>query len=592
MIVGAEEFEGSVLDLDVSDSVLAIAREDNFLTLYYFDKPDIAPVHVEQADGVRSVEFSPSGDFLAFGLQNGQVKFWQARNNFFFNGVKHPRSSYVILAWSPDSLWLASGGGDSTARLAKRDGTPQHEVSHQDWVEGVAFGPDPSWYATASDDNKIRVIETATGAEKFRMSHTHFAQRVIVSPDGQWIASTGYDQVVRIWDSISGSQMLEIPLDSNGSAISFNQDVSRLVVADEDGNIGIWDISILSSRVGYIEFTEFVREAQFTPSGEYLIVNADDYNVWRIPSEQSAQTTDGTMGRVILTAESLTYDTAISPDSDWIAVVELDTEDAQKNRATLVSIDGETQYPLEHSGEVTAVSFTKDSNFVATAGADGIIWLWDVNNGTKQFSLINSEKIYTMVASPTDTIVAVGLSNKVKIWNYEKQEEITELSQVGDISTLAFNNDGTLLATGSTEGTIILWKVDGNTFTQTGNVLRLNGYARSLSFSPDDRWLAGGGSTGYAYLWDIETSQEMVRIPHGNPVTSASFSPDGKRLFTVSRKVVRIWDISTIPKIPKDELIETACSHLIENLSQDDWTVYFADEDYQPICSILPIPEN
>ena len=340
------EFNGSALDLDVSESVLAIGREDNFLTLYYFDQPDLKPVHVEQSDGVKAVEFSPSGDFLAFGMQNGQIRFWQVRNNFFFNGAKHPRSSYVVLAWSPDSLWLVSGGGDSTARLTKSDGTPTNEIKHQDWVEGVAFAPDSSWYATASDDNMIRVINTATGAEKFRMSHSHFVQRVIVSSDGQWIASTGYDKVVRIWDSVSGYQMLEIPLDVNGSAISFNQNADTIVAADENGNVSIWDISILKSRTGFIEFTEFVREARFTPSGEYLIVNADDYNVWKIPAEQVGQFTDGTKGDIILTAESLTYDTAISPDSNWVAVVELDTEDTQKNRGTLVSIDGDVQYPL------------------------------------------------------------------------------------------------------------------------------------------------------------------------------------------------------------------------------------------------------
>jgi WD40 repeat protein len=132
---------GAVLDLDVSDSVLAIAREDNFLTLYYLDKPDLKPLDVEQVDGVRTVEFSPSGDLLAFGLLNGQVKFWQARNNFFYNGPLHPKSSYAVLAWSPDNLWLASGGGDSTARLTQRDGTPRHTVKHQDWVEGWLSDP-------------------------------------------------------------------------------------------------------------------------------------------------------------------------------------------------------------------------------------------------------------------------------------------------------------------------------------------------------------------------------------------------------------------------------------------------------------------
>jgi WD40 repeat protein len=579
------EFGGAALDLDVSQTVLAIAREDNFLTLYYFDKPDLAPVNVEQPDGVKIVKFSPSEDFLAIGLQNGQVKFWQARNNFYFNGPRHPRSSYIVLAWSPDSLWLATGGGDSKARLSKRDGTLQHEVQHQDWVEGIAFGPDPSWYVTVSDDNKVRVIDTATGTEKFRMSHTHFAQRAIVSNDGQWIASTGYDHVVRIWDAVSGIEMLEIPLEANGSAISFNQDATQIVAADEDGNIGIWDISTLKSRVGYIEFSEFVREAHFTPSGEDLIINADDYNVWKIDAAQVGQITDGTKGEIILTADSLTYDTAVSPDSNWVAVVELDTEDAQKNRATLVSIDGKTQFHLEHGGEVTAVAFTADNQYVATAGADGRIWFWDVSTGTKQFSLDNSESIYAMAIDPMNDLVIVGLHDKVKIWNADTQKELTGLQHTGDIVSLAFSKDGTLLATGSTEGTVTMWKTnEEGGFSQTGSILKLNGYPRFLAFSPDNTWLAGGGSTSFAYLWDVSSSQELARIAHGNPVTSVTFSPDGKTLFTVSRKVVRLWDIAMLPKIPRNELIPIACSHLIANLSRDDWSTYFVNEDYQAIC--------
>ena len=121
------------------------------------------------------------------------------------------------------------------------------------------------------------------------------------------------------------------------------------------------------------------------------------------------------------------------------------------------------------------------------------------------------------------------------------------------------------------------------------DLMQLNGEPRALAFSPDGHWLAGGGSSGFAYLWDVDAAQEMVRIPHGaNAVTSITFSLDGTQLLTVSRKVVRIWDISAIPQTPKDNLISTACSHLVENLGQADWLTYFKDESYQPICPNFP----
>src|SRR6266487_962095 len=153
-------FDGVVSDLDVSDSILAIARDDGFLTVYYFNKPDLKPVSYEMASGVYEVKFSPDNNILAIALTNGDVKLWQTQRDFFYNGPKHPKSSYVVVAFSPDSNWLVSGGGDSMARLTRRGGTVQYQVPHGDWVEDVAFGPDPSWYVTVSDDNKVRVLDT------------------------------------------------------------------------------------------------------------------------------------------------------------------------------------------------------------------------------------------------------------------------------------------------------------------------------------------------------------------------------------------------------------------------------------------------
>ncbi len=586
-------FGGAVLDLDASETIIAIAREDNFLTLYYLDKPDLKPRDVEQVEGVRTVKFSPNGDNLAFGLQNGQVRFWQRRSDGFYNGPIHEKSSYVVLAWSPDSNWVVSGGGDSLAKLTKRDGTFQYDISHGDWVEGVAWGEDASWFVTVSDDNKVRVVNAEAQSEWFRMSHTNFAQKVVVSEDGEWIATTGYDRVVRVWDSVAGIQVLEIPLSANGSAIAFNDDGSRLVTADEDGNIGIWDISKLKARVGYIEFKEFVREARFTPLGDSLIVNSDDFNVWKLPADQITEFPDGTKGEILITTESLTYETAVSPDSQWVAVVELDTEDTQKNRGTLVSIDGKIVLPLAHGGEVTDVGFTNDSSLVATAGADGKILFWDVRSGKKQFELDNLESVNSIAISPSGSLIAVGLHDKTRVWDYSTKALVEDsLEQSGDIVTVVFSPDGKMLATGSADGSVILWKMEGNTFTQTGETIFISGSRRMLlAFSPDNKWLAGG-SFGFAYLWDTATVQEFTRIPHGsNPVTSVSFTNDGKQLLSVSRKVVRILDVSAIPVVFDDRLIEFACSHLTSNLRQDEWTTYFGQTEYQTTCPLLPVKE-
>ena len=191
-----------------------------------------------------------------------------------------------------------------------------------------------------------------------------------------------------------------------------------------------------------------------------------------------------------------------------------------------------------------------------------------------------------MAISPTDSLMAAGIHDSTMIWNWSTQENIIDLFQPGDVVTVAFSHDGKLLATGSSEGTIKLWSVDGDNITPKGNEMTIIGSPRMLAFNPDGTLLAGGGPQGFAYLWDTSANEELARIPHGNnAVTSVNFSNDGKQLFTVSRKVVRIWDVSLIRFAPKSELIPFTCSHLIANLSQDDWNNYFEGEPYRETCS-------
>ena len=129
--------------------------------------------------------------------------------------------------------------------------------------------------------------------------------------------------------------------------------------------------------------------------------------------------------------------------------MELDTEDTQKNRGTLVSIDGKVVSHLEHGGEVTDVAFSSDSSLVATSGTDGKIVFWSIPVGERQFELNNSEPVISMAVNPGGTLVAAGLNDKIKIWDLVTKKEVApDLLQQGNIATVAFSPDGKMVASG------------------------------------------------------------------------------------------------------------------------------------------------
>ena len=118
-----------------------------------------------------------------------------------------------LLAGPPLSLtWSASKShGDLLAigcvdgRILLRSGPTGTLVGtlegHTGRVLGVAFSPDGTQLASASDDNTIRLWNPTTGDHTTTLQgHTSRVWGVAFSPDGTQLASASDDGTIRLWD--------------------------------------------------------------------------------------------------------------------------------------------------------------------------------------------------------------------------------------------------------------------------------------------------------------------------------------------------------------------------------------------------------
>ena len=85
-------------------------------------------------------------------------------------------------------------------------GRPGGHAGHKGEVNGVAFSPDGTRLATASDDGTARIWDTATGTTITTLTgHTNAVLGVTFSPDGTRLATASADGTARIWDTATGT---------------------------------------------------------------------------------------------------------------------------------------------------------------------------------------------------------------------------------------------------------------------------------------------------------------------------------------------------------------------------------------------------
>jgi WD40 repeat protein len=559
---------------------LGVARSDGYASLYDLESDhEFTKVHIPGAE-IYSVRFSPNDDWMGIAASNGAIKLWRIENTL--TGPTHEGEAFQI-GFSPDSRWIVSVGEDSTARMGNvAQGGTRFIIPHGDWVEDVIFSPDGSWFVTGSDDHRVYIWDTATAEEKLRMEQEDFVLKVRISPDGNWIASTGEDKTARVWNAATGTEEFRIPLAGRGSMLLFSPDNKKLIVGDQHGNVTGWDISTLASRVGMFEFSELVHEARFSPDGKWISANADDKKVWLLEADQWQTTRIGTEGKPIIQAKDLTYNTAFSPDSNWLVVAESDN-----NRALLYNLGAKTQTKIDIGEAVQSVAFSPKSDQLLIASVEDQLVLWDLAKGEEIIRHLNPGTILTAAFHPQKDWIAVGNTAQILIFDSITGSIVFTLEQPGDNQTLAFSNDGNWLASSTLQGVTQLWHWNGNGYEKKFDPFTSRA-ALALEFNPDTTLLAVGAANGSAYVIDLATGQEINRILHADKVSGVSFSADGSKLITVARKVVQVWDVASLPRLVLDDLAATACSRL-SNAQSIGWKLLFPNSDYSLICPELPL---
>lgn len=193
----------------------------------------------------------------------------------------------------------------------------------------------------------------------------------------------------------------------------------------------------------------------------------------------------------------------------------------------------------------------------------------------------------------SNTLAAIATCT-LEIWNFPEDAPPSLLSQL-DVATpagVSLNADGTLLAVANANNSISLWNLSQSGEAEllaTKNNAHLHGVT-SVAISPDGTTLASGGDDLSIIFWDItdptEPVQRFILNGHTSPILNGGifFTQDGKTLVSTSKNEVILWDINP------ESWIQKACAIAGRNFTQLEWQQYLGlSIPYHATCLELPI---
>ncbi len=416
--------------------------------------------------------------------------------------LKGHTNSVTHLAWSPDSTQLATASNDNTAIVWDvQTGEMQLIFSeHSDIIDDLAWSPTGSKIATSSRDGTARVWTSDTGAEQFIMNHEDRVNHVAWSPDGDRIMTSSLDGTAKVWDATGGELQFTL-LEGNEtslSAIAWFPTGNQVATGDVNGQINVWD-----SETG---------EMLFSLEGHENSVNQI---LWSPAGDQIATASHDLTARV------------------WDAV---------------------TGNPLHtftgHTNWVANVGWSSAGDRIVTSSEDASVRMWDATNGENIFIFDpgdpESDPNYPshVAWSPDGEFLATNrFDGNITILNAATGGVVYHLTGQTTANNLAWSPDGNHLATNSEDGTTRVWDV-----SPRGRLLKHDGVLTHSSWSPSgDRLATASWGDGTVKIWDAETWQELLYIAASEaPLWQLIWDATGEHFITLSmRGEIKVWDAIT-----------------------------------------------
>jgi WD40 repeat protein len=365
-----------------------------------------APLHAAQA--LRALAFSPDGKYLAATSAEpnevGHATVWEMPSGKLLFSHKEPKGIPSV-AFAPDGKHLVIGTFTENALVVDTTtwAIARRLAGHGNAARGLGFSHDGKTLAISSYDGFVKLWDTAawTNTRTLDKLHTNWIYTVAITKDGTTLATGSADDTAKLWDLGTGKNLHTFRHDGLVRRLLFTPDDRYLIYGSWDGSVAIRDrrtgawlasfdrfgspydvaLSLDGKTLAFVASSARLLAVDLNPATDALRENLkrlmkgwddDDLEIRNRASKQVAALGMPALGELRRVAKEA-------------------TDPEIRLRARLARSAILAPEPLFHfrhlEGEMESVAFGPTGRIVATGGVQGVVRVWNLEDGREMVVL-------------------------------------------------------------------------------------------------------------------------------------------------------------------------------------------------------------